>query len=87
MDNDDVTNKSKLTTKSFACDACKNSFKTKQSLNIHKRIHSGENPYKCDICDKRFTQKCHLKQHMLVHSGNKKVQCHFCGKIFLGRVS
>ena len=38
----DVTNKSKLTAKNFACDVCKKSFQAKQSLNVHKRIHSGE---------------------------------------------
>ena len=71
MDKDDVTNKSKLTAKSFACDVCKKSFKTKSYLNVHKRIHSGMKPYKCDVCEKSFGRKDTLINHMLVHSGKK----------------
>ena len=82
MDNDDITNESKLTAKSNACDVCKKYFKTKSSLNIHKRSHSGDKPYVCDVCKKSFSQKGTLTRHMLVHSGKKEFQWHVCGKYF-----
>ena len=46
MDNDNETNKSKMTAKTFVCDVCKNGFKTKSNLNVHKRI---QKPYKCVV--------------------------------------
>ena len=72
------TNKSNF----IICGVCKKRFKTKYLLNVHKRVHSGENPYKCDICAKNFTLKASVKLHMLVHSGKKDFQCHVCGKCF-----
>ena len=57
------------TLKKTACDVCKKTCKTKSSLIIHKRIHSGEKSYKCDVCDKGFIHKSSLTRHMLVHSG------------------
>ena len=85
MDNDGATNSSKLTAKNIACDICKKSFKTKQSLNIHKRIHSGEKPYKCDICRISFIQKSNLTQHMLIHTGKKKLSMSFLWKILFSK--
>ena len=67
----DESKKCTLSTKSFACDVCKKSFKFKSYLNVHRRIHSGERPYKCNVCDNSFTMKHHLTEHMLVHSGRK----------------
>ena len=64
-------NKSNMVLKSIICDVCKNVFKNKYDLKIHKRIHTEEKPYKCEECDKNFTQKYDLNRHMLVHSGKK----------------
>ena len=63
---DGETSISNLTSKSFSCDVCKKSYKTKSSLNIHKRIHSGEKTYKCDVCDKGFSRKDHLTRHIVM---------------------
>ena len=51
----------------ITCGVCKKIFKTKSYLNVHKRIHSGENPYKCDVCQKGFSVKSNLTKHILVH--------------------
>ena len=58
-----------MTVKNVSCDVCKKTFKTKTYLKVHKRIHSGETPYKCEVCDKSFHQKGSLKTHMLIQSG------------------
>ena len=76
------TNISNSITKQLSCNIWEKTFRTKSSLNVHKRIHSGEKPYKCDVCSISFTQKCTLTRHMLVHSGKKDFQCHVCGKYF-----
>ena len=49
--------KSSVIVTAFVCDVCQKKFKSKSNLNVHKRIHSGENLYNCGVCDKSFVQK------------------------------
>ena len=67
---------------------CNKRFKTKTNLNLHKRIHSTEKPYKCTECDKRFTYSSDLSKHKLIHSGIKAFKCNVndCGKRFRKKV-
>ena len=51
MDNTE-TNDCNLNIKKIVCDVCEKTFKTKSQLVIHKRVHSGERPFKCEVCDK-----------------------------------
>ena len=68
-------NKSSVIAAAFVCDVCQKKFKSKSNLNVHKRIHSSEKPYKCDVCERKFARKGDSTRHMLIHSGKKDFQC------------
>ncbi|XP_067636677.1 zinc finger protein 699-like isoform X2 [Eurosta solidaginis] len=62
----------------LACDICGKCFSRKSYLSQHKRIHSGEKPYKCDICEMRFARAGHISAHMRTHTGEKPYKCKYC---------
>ncbi|CAM5072273.1 unnamed protein product [Eretmochelys imbricata] len=68
--------------KSFECSDCKKLFSTETSLQVHRRIHTGERPYPCPDCGKAFRQSTHLKDHRRLHTGEKPFKCEECGKAF-----
>jgi len=84
--------------KPFACNhiihpdgrKCKKTFRRKDELRRHERIHTKEKNYECPECGKRFSRSDHLTTHKRTHSKEKPYVClyfkengvEYCGKKF-----
>lgn len=68
--------------KSHICDICHKSFKRREHLYQHIKLHTGFRPYTCEHCNKSFMRKEHLLRHMTSHSGQKNYTCDICEKSF-----
>ncbi|OZC06401.1 zinc finger, C2H2 type [Onchocerca flexuosa] len=68
------TNEKKL----FKCDVCSRRY----DMNVHKRRHIGEKPFKCKVCGKEFSDVRSLNRHNSIHVLEKPFKCIRCGKDF-----
>lgn len=50
-----------------SCDYCGKKFRYRNNLEVHRRTHTGELPYKCKVCDHACAQSSKLKRHMKLH--------------------
>ena len=67
----------------FECKICNKSFRRKDDLERHVRIHSDHRPFVCEVCKSSFKRADHLKKHMLVHSWKRPFSCLLCTRDFV----
>lgn len=68
--------------KIHGCEVCSKTFKRREHLYQHIKLHTGFRPYQCTECKKTFVRKEHLLRHMVLHSGERNFSCDICSKSF-----
>ncbi|KAJ8681290.1 hypothetical protein QAD02_017077 [Eretmocerus hayati] len=70
--------------KSWNCDTCGKKYSSKNLLDEHTNIHTGNRPYICETCGKDFASKYTYRAHAKTHEVRPRpFGCDHCPKTFL----
>ncbi|XP_055693784.1 zinc finger protein 431-like [Lutzomyia longipalpis] len=70
--------------KPWYCMLCDKSYVSKNLLEEHMNMHTGDRPYSCTKCTKTFASKYTLAAHLKIHSTRPRpYNCSVCNKKFL----
>ncbi|XP_059622579.1 zinc finger protein ZFP2-like [Phlebotomus argentipes] len=70
--------------KAWLCTLCDKPYGSKNLLEEHMNMHTGDRPYKCAECPKDFASKYTLAAHERIHTARPRpYSCLVCGKKFL----
>ncbi|XP_069136979.1 zinc finger protein 813-like [Argopecten irradians] len=87
----DINPQSNNDSKEYKCDICSKSFDRPYSLDVHKRIHTGERPVECTACKLFFRTGKALFKHKQTYTHSIKAGeevkertflCSTCGKAY-----
>ena len=56
----------------YKCDTCGKGFASKQRIEDHKNVHTGEKPHKCQFCSTCFASFGNMRMHERGHLGHKR---------------
>ncbi len=76
------TNEQGSPNKPHACLECGMRYAALSDLQVHRRRHTGELPFKCSFCDRGFRARRHMLDHERTHTGEKPFQCRNCHRAF-----
>lgn len=71
--------------RNFLCDICNRSYRTKNDIVVHMRMHVNviENiTIPCKLCERSFYFNHDLRRHMRSHSQLRPIICDICGESF-----